>query len=159
MSVIAIALGALLCAQPAKAPNGGVADLGWLAGTWRGGAGQSTWESCYSSAEGGEVVSASKEIRGGRVVTCDFERFWDKKGTVVLSPFPHGRKSPHDFPAVELDPKAQKAVFENAANDFPRKFTYHRAAPDRLVITLEGEGKGGPMQMRLELKRVEPPKR
>jgi hypothetical protein len=50
-------------------------------------------------------------------------------------------------------------VFENAANDFPRKFTYHRAAPDRLVITLEGEQKGQPLQMKLELKRADPPKR
>jgi hypothetical protein len=159
MRVIVIALGALFCAQPAKAPNGGVADLGWLAGSWRGSDGQSTWETCYSSPEGGEVVSASKEIRGGKVVTYDYERFWDKKGTLVFSPFPRGRKSPHDFPAVEVDAKAQKAVFENAANDFPRKFTYHRAAPDRLVITLEGEQKGQPLQMKLELKRADPPKR
>ena len=34
------------------------------------------------------------------------------------------------------DGVAQQAVFENPAKDWPTRIVYHRAGPDRLVITL-----------------------
>src|SRR5688572_18266845 len=75
--------------EPAK----GIAALDWLEGAWRTEGGDSTWETTYTSAEGGEILSATKEIAQGKVVTYDFERFFEKDGKVVMTPFPGGKRS------------------------------------------------------------------
>jgi hypothetical protein len=139
-------------AKDAEATKG-IAALAWLQGSWRSDGGHSTWEAAYTGPEGGEVVSASKEISGGKVVTYDFERFYEKDGKVIFSPYPHGKKSSHEFPLESLDAAAKKAVFANPANDFPSRFTYHRAADDRLVVTLEGKQGDKPMKFSIEFKR------
>lgn len=36
-----------------------------------------------------------------------------------------------------------RAVFENAAGDFPRRIAYHRAAPDAMTVRLEGRRESG----------------
>jgi len=140
-------------AKDPEPPAKGIAALSWLQGAWRTADGESVWEAVYSSPEGGEVVSASKEIAGGKVATFDYERFFEKDGKVIFSPHPGGKKSKHDFPAESLDAAAKKAVFVNTANDFPSKFTYHRVADDRLTVTLEGAPGGNPMKIAIEFRR------
>ena len=51
-----------------------IADLAWLAGEWQGTApGGATLVAHYSDATGGVIVSASREIKNGRVVSYDME--------------------------------------------------------------------------------------
>jgi hypothetical protein len=148
-----LSIPALLVVVATASSLEGVAALAWLQGSWRTADGDSVWEAVYSSPEGGEVVSASKEIAGGKVTTYDYERFFEKDGKVVFSPYPHGKKSKHEFPLESLDAGAKKAVFANPENDFPSKFTYHRVADDRLTVTLEGAPGGSPMKIAIEFKR------
>lgn len=131
---------------------GAIDDLGFLEGAWFGTDGRGEWESVYTGPLGGEVLSASKEVRGDKVVTHDFERFFVQDGSLVMTPFPRGKKS-HDFPLVELDPDQRRAVFENADNDFPRRFTYHRIGDERLTIRLEGSSGGNPIEIEIEFER------
>lgn len=141
-----------LADPPAAAPR--VTDLGYLEGAWSATHDGSTWEACYTSAAGGEVVSATKEIKAGKVVTFDFERFFEKDGKVIFQPFPGGRKA-LEFPLTRLDVAARKAVFENPANDFPMRFTYHRTGDTTLRVTLEGDPARSAMTMVLEFRRTE----
>jgi hypothetical protein len=134
--------------EPAK----GVAALGWLEGAWKTAAGESVWETTYTSAEGGVIVSATKEIAGGKVVSYDFERIFEKDGKVILNPFPGGKRS-LEFPLESYDAAAKRAVFVNAANDFPSKFTYERPADGRLQITLEGKHGTEPLKIVLAFQK------
>ncbi len=138
-------------AEPPPAPPR-IADLGFLEGAWTATLEASTWEACYTSATGGEVLSATKEIKGGKVVTFDYERFFEKDGKLIFTPFPGGRKS-LEFPLAYLDAAAKKAVFENPANDFPMRFTYQRTAERTLRVTLEGDPARSPMTIVLDFKR------
>jgi hypothetical protein len=130
----------------------GVAALAWMEGAWRTGEGDSYWEAAYTGASGGEIVSATKEIAHGKVVTYDFERFHEKDGKVVFQPFPHGTKA-KEFPMESYDAAAKRAVFVNAANDFPSRFTYEQPAAGRLRVTLEGKQGDEPMKIVLDFKK------
>lgn len=138
-------------ASTPEAPT--VAALGWLEGRWLGSDGQSRWESVYSSAEGGQILSASKELRGEQVVMIDFEHFYVREGAVRLTPFPFGRRSV-EFTLTELDLDARRVVFENLEHDFPQRFEYHRSGEKALRITLTGEQGGQPLEVTLALERV-----
>ncbi|MHC5011008.1 MAG: DUF6265 family protein [Planctomycetota bacterium] len=130
-----------------------LATLHWLAGSWRGGHGSGTWEAVYSSAAGGEVLSVNKEIRDGHVVSFEFERFFVQDGAVVMTPYVGGRRSVA-FQLTTLDREARRAVFENPEHDFPQRIEYHRAAEDRLVITVTALKDGRHEGFRLDLARV-----
>lgn len=140
--VIHLLLIFVLSAGAASAATG--ADLTWLAGHWRGtlpnGA---TFETHYTDAEGGMIVSVSKEVKKGRVVAFELETFFEKDGHLIYQPYPYGKKSEHAFPLISYDAAAKRAVFENKEHDFPQTFTFEQPAPDRLVITLSGPGKSG----------------
>jgi hypothetical protein len=115
-----------------------VSDLDFLAGVWKGSDGQSEWESCYSTGAGGQLVGASKEMRGGRVVMMDFEHFYEVDGEMRMRPFPFGERSV-EFTLVKLEGDKRRAVFANLEHDFPKSFIYHRTGEKTLQITLQGE--------------------
>jgi uncharacterized protein DUF6265 len=152
-ALVCVLLGAFASAEeePAAARTG-IAAMDWIAGPWRGGNGKSVWETAYTTPEGGMVMSASKEIRGGRAVMFDFEVFREEKGKVILTPFPFGKRSV-DFPAVSVDGKGRKAVFANEAHDFPKRFTYEVGEDGKLRITLEGDQGGNDVKMALVFER------
>ncbi|MHC4845591.1 MAG: DUF6265 family protein [Planctomycetota bacterium] len=129
-----------------------VEDLSFLAGSWTGTDGTSRWESVYSSAEGGMVVGASKEMRGDRVVMIDFEHFYERDGQMRMTPFPFGNRS-MEFTLTAFSIADRRAVFENPENDFPKRFTYEATAADHLRIELVGEMGGEAMSVVLELDR------
>jgi len=137
----------------AAADRPSVAQLHWLEGRWIGSDGESRWESVYSGAEGGQIVSASKELRGDHVVMIDFEHFYERAGELRMTPFPFGRRSA-EFTLSELDGENLRAVFENPEHDFPRRFEYQRSAAKQLRITLTGEQGGEPLQIQLVLERA-----
>ena len=127
-----------------------VADLAWLAGSWTGSDGQSEWESSYSSPAGGQIVAASKEMRGGETVMIDFEHFYERDGEVRMTPFPFGKKSV-EFALSEYSGADQRAVFANPEHDFPKTFVYHRVDRETLKVTLDGEMNGAPLRVELVL--------
>jgi Domain of unknown function (DUF6265) len=129
---------------PASPPT--ISDLSWLEGTWRGSVGGRSFEAHYTSAEGGQILSASKYTEDGKPAGFEFERFQQRGDTLVLTPFPEG-KSSVDFAVAEYDPKARRAVFENLAHDFPTRISYQRSAKDRLTILVSGPGEDGQEQV------------
>ncbi|MCA8943914.1 MAG: hypothetical protein KDB80_15225 [Planctomycetes bacterium] len=142
------------CHAPESYPADGIPALGWLEGQWVGETdGGVRVEACYSSADGGMLVAATKEIGAdGKVTMFDFEFFAERGGTLFLQPFPFGKRSV-TFALVELDSAGRRAVFENPDHDFPRRFDYHCPSPDRLVVSLVGELNGSRERARYELTR------
>jgi hypothetical protein len=129
---------------PAVPPT--LSDLSWLEGTWRGRFGGRSFEAHYTSAEGGQILSASKYTEDGKPAGFEFERFEQRGDTLVLTPFPEG-KSSVDFPLADYDARARRAVFENLAHDFPTRISYQRLAKDRLTILVSGPGEDGQEQV------------
>jgi hypothetical protein len=123
-----------------------IRDLAWLEGTWRGQIGDRMFEARYTGTDGGQVLSASKYIKGGNAACFEFERFEEQGDSLILTPFPEG-KSSVSFRLAELDPKARRAVFENPDHDFPTRISYQRVARDRLTILVSGPGEDGNEQV------------
>ncbi len=133
-------------------PADQLASLSWLEGSWVGPHERGQWEASYTSAEGGLILSANKEIVGGRVVMIEFEMFAVDGAHVVMTPYPGGRKSPVSFRMVENDMKKRRAVFTNPKHDFPQRIVYERRADDRLVIEVQGQRNGKSISMTLDLR-------
>ncbi len=130
-----------------------VRDIDWLSGDWitaDTAAGASRWEAVYGSPSGDHLLSASKELRKGQVVTFDYEHFYERDGAVRMRPYPSGRASV-EFTLTAYSEERRRAVFENPDHDFPRRFVYHRTADDALVIELSGEMGGQTVEMRLDM--------
>ncbi len=133
-------------------PHDRLKSLDWLEGSWKGPHNGGTWETCYTSAEAGVILSASKEIRNGKVIMIEFERFNVVDGDVVLVPYPFGKPS-IPFKLVNHDPKKKRAEFTNPDHDFPKRIVYERISRNTLNIVIEGEQGGREISMTLELKK------
>jgi hypothetical protein len=147
-----LASAASVPADEPSPPATGIAALAWLEGAWRTAGTDDVWEACYTSADGGEIVSATKRIEAGKTVLFDFERFREEDGKVVLTPFPYGKASV-DFPVASIDPRARVAVFSNPEHDFPQRLRYERTADDRLKVTLSGDRDGRSVGFAIEFVR------
>lgn len=140
--LIGLAVWAAAAAR-AQAPRTGTADLSWLSGDWQGTlANGNTFHAHYTDATGGVILSVSKELNAGHVVFYELEHFAEEDGGLVYTPHPQGRKS-REFPLLAYEATKQRVVFENLEHDFPKRFTFERKEPDRLVITLSGTSKEG----------------
>lgn len=129
---------------PASPPR--VSDLSWLEGVWRGRVGGRDFETRYTGADGGQILSASKYTERGKPAGFEFERFEQLGDTIVLTPFPEGESSV-SFPLAEYDARSRRATFENLAHDFPTRITYQRVAEDSLNILVSGPGEDGKEQV------------
>jgi hypothetical protein len=133
----------------------GVAQLAFLAGTWRGPSSSGTSaEELISTPEGGVIVAAGREFRGGKCVFYDLVVITARAGVVSLIPHPYGKPSPRTFPLVTFEAAANRATFENQEHDFPKVFVYELVAPDHLRITLTGEKKGQAAKEVFDLRRA-----
>ncbi len=127
-------------AEP-ESPSHTVADLAFLAGTWRGEASTGLEaEELISEPRGGVLLATAREFAEGRCVFFDLVVFVDRDQGVVLLPHPNGQRSPHAFPLVAFDAAARRVEFHNADNDFPQTFVYQVHGDDGLAITLSGGG-------------------
>jgi hypothetical protein len=137
-------LGLCACA-PLLGGGGSAADalasMKWLAGDWAGDMGGGVFHAYYSTPEGGRILSYSRLVKDGQQKFHEFEVFELIDGKLTYTPHPGGVfRAKNRFRLADL--KADQAVFENPAKDFPSRVTFHRKSPDRLVITLsEIEGR------------------
>lgn len=138
--------------RPTKEGLAKMESLGWLEGSWYGTNDEGgEWEACYTSVEGGVLLSSNKEYRHGRVAMVEFEVFVVRGDEVVLTPYPFGKKSSAEFKLVEQEEGKKRAKFSCPTHDFPRDIVYERVGDDRLVIDVIGEGRKGPRSLRLDM--------
>lgn len=112
-----------------------VDELGWLAGYWRGGGGDSVTEELWMPAAGGTMIGVNRSRSAGR--TTFFELLRIEPGTdggVVYLASPMGRQPPTPFRLVALADGS--AVFENHSYDYPQRISYRRSG-DELHMRIE----------------------
>ncbi|MFI5401416.1 MAG: DUF6265 family protein [Planctomycetota bacterium] len=143
-------LALLLCVPSfAEKDAAKIDSLAWLAGRWSGPMWGGEFVATYGAPAGGKLLSFSELRKGDTAAFYEFEVFEATPEGLVFTPYPRGQKK-ETFKLTSAE--AQKAVFENPDKDFPTRIEYHRAAKDRLVITLSGGG-GGKTET-FDLKRV-----
>lgn len=121
--------------------DGRLQELAWLAGEWRGKAGDTDVVEWHSDPKGGMIVMATKELSGGKASLFDFGVISERAEAIAFVPYPYGKPSV-PFLLEGHDPKVKRARFVNAAHDFPQSFTFTRDEKDGLTIVLEGVEKG-----------------
>lgn len=140
--------------SPPPASSGGeLAALSWLAGEWRGKAGDTDVVSWHSDPDGGMIVMATKELTDGKVSLFDFGVVTAKHDKVAFVPYPYGKPSVA-FLLTDFDPKLERAAFVNEQHDFPKRFVFERTSQGSLRITLTGDERGRPTTVEYELNRV-----
>lgn len=156
LTMTIVALGMFSRDQRADAFTGPnqIAQLHWLEGHWRGMVGNNVIEAIYTSPEGGQVLSVSKEFRTNRPAFVEFERFHMADSLVVMTPYPGGKESV-SFTMTAIDPENQSATFSNPDHDFPNDIIYQAIGGDSLVIEVSGLKDDGTRKgFSVNLKRV-----
>lgn len=120
---IGLAAAALLLTAAAE-PEGAVADLGWIAGTWVSETGDDWVEERWSDARGGVILGTNRSGTGAEATGFEFMRIAAEKDGSV-----HFWGSPGGAPAVAFRLVSSgdgEAVFENPAHDYPTRIVYRR---------------------------------
>jgi hypothetical protein len=119
-----------------------LADLGFMAGCWRGASdGGGTIEEYYTAPAENLMLGLSRYLRDGRVTGYEFTTIAVRGDSdLVLTPRPSGQEAV-DFRLTRVEPG--RAVWSNPAHDFPRVISYGRVGTDSLAARIEGPGRDG----------------
>ncbi len=131
-------------------------DLAWMAGCWAATdeAGKTT-EECWMAPAGGLMLGAHRESRPGKPAWFEHLRIQQGTGEGVPEPVVYWA-SPGGAAATAFElasVEGQRAIFENAAHDFPQRIIYHRVG-ETLEVRAEGEGGGAARALEWSWKRV-----
>lgn len=126
-------------------PTGVLTQLGFMSGCWEGTfqaeKGTGTIEEHYTSPSDNLMLGTTRYILEGRTVMWEFSKLEESDGEVVLTPFPRGQRSEHDFRMTSLD--GTRVLFEAPEHDFPRRISYRR--DDGKLIARIDDGTDGMM--------------
>lgn len=136
--MVVVAAPALLGAGPMQTA-GPLDGLSFLTGCWRGPVSESmTIEESWTAADADLMLATTRYLEGGRVVGWEFSRIQADSSGIQLTPYPDGVPAV-TFPLDSITPG--RAVFANAANDFPQRVIYSGDGRTALVVRLEGGGR------------------
>ncbi len=137
-AAVAAAFVNVATAEPPTEEERLIDSLAWLAGHWKGELAGNPFETFYSTPEGGFILGISKEFHDNGTF-IEFEKFEDRDSTVIVVPYPNGRRSV-EFTLTDFDPSVQYARFVNPDHDFPNEIVY-TVAGDTLTVVVSGGDK------------------
>jgi hypothetical protein len=139
-------------AQPsASAAGSRVSDLAFMGGCWRGVTRSGTTiEEFYTAPTANQMLGVTRYVRDGRVVDFEFTRIDQTDSGAVLTPHPKAVRSVSFAPRVI---ESDRAVWENAAHDFPQRILYWRTSEDTLVARIEGKTPQGARSLEWRMAR------
>jgi len=118
----------------------GIAELGWLAGSWAGAAGGIDMEEVWLPPKGGAMLGLHRDVAAGRMVSFEFLRIDAEAGGLVYLASPKGRPA---TPFRLVESGKGRAVFSNPRHDFPQRILYWLEG-DVLHARIEGDRGGKP---------------
>jgi len=139
--VLAASLTAAGLVAGTQAPPGQLSDFKFMAGCWRGAAGEgSVIEEYYTAPTANVMLGVTRYLRGDRVIGFEFTSIVREDSAIIVTPRPEGQK-PVPFRVIRL--AEGSAVWQNPNHDFPRLVSYRRLAGDSIIARIEGPGPGG----------------
>lgn len=137
---------ATVSAGPQAAPSApttttvGIADLGFMTGSWRLTRGDSVVEEHWTGPRGGTLFGLGRTMRGDETSAFEFLRIEARRDGIYYVASPSGRPAtPFKLRQFGKD----RVVFENRAHDFPQRISYWREG-ERLCAEVSGTAKGKP---------------
>jgi hypothetical protein len=139
---LAVVLGPLEEAQAQRhtPARGTIAQVAWLAGTWRGGDGPVRFEERWTPPAGDAMLAVSRTLKGDRMVTFEFLRIIERNGGLIYIAQPNGGP-PTEFTLTAIT--ADSVTFENPAHDFPKTIRYRKRADGALEARVSDGGQKG----------------
>jgi hypothetical protein len=130
-----------------------LADLGFMAGCWRGAAeGGTVIDEYYTPPSENLILGVARYTKAGRVTSYEFATIAAQGDSdLVLTPRPMGQ-APADFSLTRLRPGM--AVWSNPKHDFPQMISYRRLGSDSLVARIEGPGPTGTQSSEWKMRKV-----
>ena len=138
-----------------------LADLAWMAGTWRLATDDGVLEETWSTPEGDAMVGMFRWIRNGHAWLFEIMTIEEKDGALAFHLRHLGpgleiwdsefeKKTPVRYPLRSL--AEGEAIFENPEREKPRRFVYRRDG-DALTVRVEGPEPGSGDAYRLQKQR------
>lgn len=127
----------LACASPsivAASDEVSLDELAWMAGAWKGSAGDVSMEEFWTEPLGGIMLGLHRNIIPGRSPFFEYLRIEQRDSDVVYVASPRGLDAT-EFVLVSAGPA--EAVFENQEHDFPQRIMYRREG-DFMTSRIEG---------------------
>jgi hypothetical protein len=138
--------------RPLRGQPGRVSDLAFMAGCWRGATPWGTTiEEFYTTPSANLILGVTRYVRDGRAVDFEFTRIDQTDSGAVITPHPKGVRSVSFAPKVV---ESNRAVWENAAHDFPQCILYTRVSADTLVARIEGKTPRGERALEWRMART-----
>jgi hypothetical protein len=142
MKRTALAAAALLLVATPAAAGPEVADLGWMAGAWVQEADGVTTRETWLAPLGGAMGGVGQTNRPDGKTSFDFMSITTEAAGLTFTARIEGQ-SPTPF--VLKAGRADEAVFENLAHDFPQRVIYRRCGEDlcgRIEGVMDGQAQG-----------------
>src|SRR6185436_874849 len=112
-------------------------NVAWIAGTWVGTTGPTTYEERWTPATGGSMLATSRTLRNTAISEFEFLCIAERNGSLVYTAMPNGRSPATDFFLTRVDDTS--ATFENPAHDFPKMIRYAKRPDGSLEATISGQ--------------------
>ena len=125
-----------------------ISGIDWLAGTWIGTTGTSTFEERWTPRAGGSMMAIARTIRGGVMFGFEFLCIVERNGGLVYQAMPNGRQPPTDFTLTKIE--GNSLTFENPAHDFPKRIRYTLGADGTLEAVISGDDNQKPQTFRFK---------
>ena len=120
-------------ASPTARAAATVAQVAWIAGTWRGSSGGATVEEQWMAPAGGSMLATARTLRNTGMTSFEFLCIAERNGGLVYTAMPNGRAPATDFTLTTLT--ADSVTFENPTHDYPKAIRYSRR-PDGSIETV-----------------------
>ena len=140
-------------AAPATNPKTTIADLAWLAGTWRYERGVRVVTEHWRPPAGGMMIGTSHTVANDQTVEYEFIVLRaDANGDLLYVAKPSGQPEA----AFKLTRAgARELVFENPQHDFPQRILYTLKDDGTLLAAIEGEKGGKKRRAEFAYRRVD----
>lgn len=102
----------------------------WMAGCWSGERGGERFTERWTAVDADTLLAVTYTVAGGKMGMFEFLRIVRRQGRLVFVAQPTGRP-PTEFAATSVSER--RVVFENPANDFPKRITYLLDGSSQLV--------------------------
>jgi hypothetical protein len=123
-----------------------LAQINWLAGTWIGTTGASSFEERWTPPGGGSMLGVARSLRNGTMNAFEFLCIVQRDGGLVYTAMPNGRQPATDFTLTRIEPNS--VTFENPSHDFPKMVRYTLGPDGALEAVASGTEKQKPQVFR-----------
>ena len=132
MFVVGVLLCAIVLSPHARAQEAPAAQAlpRWMAGCWSGERGGERFTERWTAVDADTLLAVTYTVAGGKMGMFEFLRIVRRQGRLAFVAQPTGRP-PTEFAATSVSER--RVVFENPANDFPKRITYLLDGSSQLV--------------------------